>query len=347
MSTTPALLSEEDYGAIEAAVMETERGRWFLAEYARRNRHADTTMLLTALDRIEAALRGHHGVEPVDRIRFDLVEMAKAIARTKAEIAAIKPDADHHGKFGEATEELDSIVQATESATSNILASAEDVQEIAWTLREQGMEAEVCDIIDGKATDIYTACSFQDLTGQRTRKVIQVLRYLESRINAMIKIWGLEGAMAAEAAETENVRQGEAALLNGPALPGQGLDQADIDMVMAPAEQLAAAPPEVPAGHRPTREEPVAAHEPEPEPMAPPLQPAADTGSVVEPALMPARSSERAAPSPTVQGPTVQGPTVQGPTVQGPTVQGPAAPPSDPLAAITALSYEEKIALFS
>ena len=28
---------------------------------------------------------------------------------------------------------------------------------------------------------IYTACSFQDLTGQRTGKVVQVLRYLESR----------------------------------------------------------------------------------------------------------------------------------------------------------------------
>ena len=30
--------------------MESLRGRWFLAEYARRNRHADTTMLLKALD---------------------------------------------------------------------------------------------------------------------------------------------------------------------------------------------------------------------------------------------------------------------------------------------------------
>src|ERR1044072_1729611 len=98
----PANLSEADYEAIEGAVMETARGRWFLAEYARRNRHADTTMLLKALDRIEGAMRGEHSVEPVDRIRFDLVEMSKAIARTKAEIAAIKPDADHHGQFGAA-----------------------------------------------------------------------------------------------------------------------------------------------------------------------------------------------------------------------------------------------------
>ena len=44
----PAPLSDADYEAIEGAVMETARGRWFLAEFARRNRNADTTMLLNA-----------------------------------------------------------------------------------------------------------------------------------------------------------------------------------------------------------------------------------------------------------------------------------------------------------
>src|SRR4029079_1767595 len=115
-----------------------------------------------ALDRIEASMRGERSVEPVDRIRFDLVEMSKAIARTKAEIAAMKPDADHAGKFGEASEELDSVVQTTEAATSDILECAERIQEIAWTLREQGLDAEVCDLLEAKATEVYTACSFQD-----------------------------------------------------------------------------------------------------------------------------------------------------------------------------------------
>src|ERR1700752_2019261 len=99
----PSPLNEADYEAIESAVMETARGRWFLAEYARRNRHADTTMLLKALDRIEATVRGERNLESVDRIRFDLVEMAKAIARTKVEIASIKPTTEQHGKFGEAS----------------------------------------------------------------------------------------------------------------------------------------------------------------------------------------------------------------------------------------------------
>jgi hypothetical protein len=163
--------------------------------------------------------------------------MAKAIARTKAEIATIKPDSDHHGKFGEATEELDSIVGATEAATSDILAAAEQIQEVAWTLREQGLEPEVCDFVDARATDIYTACSFQDLTGQRTRKVIQVMRYLEDRINAMIDIWGLDSAMAAEAGQTAQAHRAEAARLSGPSRRAHELDQADVDVVMGPVDR--------------------------------------------------------------------------------------------------------------
>jgi chemotaxis regulatin CheY-phosphate phosphatase CheZ len=343
MSSAPTPpISEADYDAIEAAVVETVRGRWFLAEYARRNRTADTTMLLAALDRIEASIRGEGSVQAVDRIRFDLVEMAKAISRTKSEIAAIKPDADHHGKFGEASEELDSIVQATETATSNILAAAEQVQEIAWTLREQGFEAEVCDLLDSKATDVYTACSFQDITGQRTRKVITVLRYLESRINAMIGIWGLNGAMAAEAAETARERAHDA-LLNGPALPGQGFDQTDVDVVIGPTEPAAPAqtvePEPLPERSEPAPE-PVTAgasasddfYPPvtttlafdEPEPESPPLQPATE-------ARLPPQMAEPHAPAVAADASVTPAPM----------------PQHDPLAAVTALSYEEKIALFT
>src|SRR5947208_5375860 len=139
----PVSSSEADYDLIEAAVMETGRGRWFLTEYAKRNRHADTIMLLGAIDRLEAALRGDKALQSIERIRFDLFEMAKAIARTKTEIAAIKPDIEDAGKFAEVTAELDSIVQITEVATSDILAAAEEVQETAWTLREQGIDPQV------------------------------------------------------------------------------------------------------------------------------------------------------------------------------------------------------------
>jgi chemotaxis protein CheZ len=311
----PAPISEADYEAIEGAVMETARGRWFLAEYARRNRHADTTMLLKALDRIEAAMRGERTVAPVERIRFDLVEMSKAITRTKTEIASIKPEADHHGKFGEASEELDSVVLATETATSDILACAERIQEMAWTLREQGAANEICDLIDANATEVYTACSFQDITGQRTRKVIQVLRYLEERINAMIGIWGLDGAMAAEAAEKRAV-DGDKALLNGPAKPGTGLDQADVDMVMGPAARS--------------------------ETPAPPLQPAVETIASAAPVI-----EARPVAAQAVEAEPVEAELLEAEPVEVELDAPAPRPASDPLAPIMALSAEEKIALFS
>jgi chemotaxis regulatin CheY-phosphate phosphatase CheZ len=306
-----APLSEADYEAIESAVMETWRGRWFLAEFARRNRHADTTMLLKALERIESAVAGERTVGAVDRIRFDLVEMAGAIARTKAEIAAIKPN-DDQGKFTQASVELDCVVQTTEAATSDILACAERIQELAWTMREQGLAPELCDLIDARATEIYTACSFQDLTGQRIRKVIGVLRYLEGRINAMIEIWGLDGAHAPEA-EPRPAHSAEVTLLHGPAAPGEGLDQADVDMVMgvtiAPSAQ---------ADEYPAFLDGIDGMIELDEPRAP----------IAELKLVPA-------PAPRANPP------------REPTAARASQPANDPLAPIVALSAEEKIALFS
>ena len=57
-SPAPPPPTEADYEAIAAAVMETVRGRWFLGEYARRNRHADTDMILKGLERIEKLCKG-------------------------------------------------------------------------------------------------------------------------------------------------------------------------------------------------------------------------------------------------------------------------------------------------
>jgi hypothetical protein len=54
--TPTAALTEEDYESIESAVMETARGRWFLAEYARRIRAGDTDRVLASIARLEAAI---------------------------------------------------------------------------------------------------------------------------------------------------------------------------------------------------------------------------------------------------------------------------------------------------
>ncbi len=199
-------------------MLETARGRWFLAEHMRRNRQADTKLVLKAIEQLERGLRERQSVPGAERMRLDLVDMANAIVRTKTEIAAIKPAGGSAGKIGFATNELDAIVETTEKATSEILAAIERIQEIAWTLREQGTDPAVCDILNAQATEAYTACSFQDLTGQRIRRVIDVMRFLEARIDAMIRIWRIEELGRAGGGSRAKTRS-----FNGPAQSGEGL----------------------------------------------------------------------------------------------------------------------------
>lgn len=229
--TEPSPLSTADYETIEQAVMETARGRWFLAEYARRNRVADTLAVLEAVGRLENAVAAPRtGGPEIDRIRMDIREMAGAIARTKAEIASIKPEGAEGGRFEEASIELDAIVKATATATGDILSAAETIQEIAWTLREMGAEGEVCDLIDTKATDIYTACSFQDITGQRVAKVVETLKHIESRVSRFAE--AINAADADGYITDEEKRREERKIkniLHGPALAGEGVDQDDVD----------------------------------------------------------------------------------------------------------------------
>src|ERR1700748_1714726 len=64
ISARASLPGEEDYEAIREAFMETARGRWFLDEYALRNRNADTRMVLDAVAKIEETLAQQRQAPP-------------------------------------------------------------------------------------------------------------------------------------------------------------------------------------------------------------------------------------------------------------------------------------------
>jgi chemotaxis regulatin CheY-phosphate phosphatase CheZ len=239
---------EQAYASLEAILRASPRGRWFLAEFLRRNRTAETDMLLEALGRIERAV-----TKPVSKqgvpgnVLAELVEMSEAISRTRREISQIRPPHQFDQQLVNASLELDNIVQATEKATSEVLEAAEEIQEVAWTLREQGTDIALCDKIDQRATDIYTACSFQDITGQRTEKVVKALRFIEQRINAMIEIWGVDDIafkvedIASKMRSVAEQAREEERLLHGPAARDPGLKQDDVDRVLRDASRALSA----------------------------------------------------------------------------------------------------------
>lgn len=224
---------ENEFDQIAEAVAGTPRGRWFLREFQRRNRQADTMMILKALETFKDTLSEKKEEGRIEILRAELQKMAQTIDETRSDIASMKTDDAASDRIEAATGELDAIISATEKATSDILEAAEDLQVISEKIRETGGSDEICDEIEMHTTNIFTACSFQDVTGQRTTKVVKTLHYLEQRVNAMIEIWGNETAegKAAPIGMAEDVRP-DALILNGPQMDDEAFSQEDIDALL-------------------------------------------------------------------------------------------------------------------
>ena len=88
ISARAALPGEEDYAAISEAFMETSRGRWFLSEYAKRNRNADTRMVLDAVARIEENLASQKQAASDSQAARPLAATGRSVGATQAATSA-------------------------------------------------------------------------------------------------------------------------------------------------------------------------------------------------------------------------------------------------------------------
>jgi hypothetical protein len=78
--------TEADYRSFSEALGASARGRAFLHEYARRNRHADTEVVLAALARLEQTARAHQSAPEAERIRQDLRALLETVRGAKPQI---------------------------------------------------------------------------------------------------------------------------------------------------------------------------------------------------------------------------------------------------------------------
>ncbi|MCB1971841.1 MAG: protein phosphatase CheZ [Geminicoccaceae bacterium] len=154
-------------------------------------------------------------------LREELEELTCQIQATMREVATLRHPMMGHDRVEAAVDELAAIVAATEVATEHILAAAEKLDGIA-----ENLDSEQAAEIGSTVTNIYEACNFQDITGQRISKVMALLRDVDSRLLAMIKHYGQDRFAALPA--PSNITR-EASLLNGPALHRNGLQQDSID----------------------------------------------------------------------------------------------------------------------
>lgn len=156
----------------------------------------------------------------------ELAALDAMLQTARANLAQLRgASAEERGIVG-ATDELDAVVEATEVATGTILDSAEALLDVSGSLTGDAA-AEV----SAHAMSILEACNFQDITGQRISKVVQVLRHVEERIDHILQAHP-DGRPSVPT--TVSQREGDEALLNGPARPGDAaVDQDEIDRLLA------------------------------------------------------------------------------------------------------------------
>jgi hypothetical protein len=166
----------EEYEAIESAVQETERGRWFLAEFARRNRQADTQVLLNALTRMEHGLDG--------RATQEASVAKEAIVAIAKEIGALRPrlGPSHTQR---ATGELGANVETSTTAIAAILKSANRIRAFAQATRDGADPIGGADALELIATDIEKACQFQDIAGRHNRAAVEIIARVEEGLDAI------------------------------------------------------------------------------------------------------------------------------------------------------------------
>ncbi|WP_262694211.1 protein phosphatase CheZ [Kordiimonas aquimaris] len=148
------------------------------------------------------------------------------IVNARKEIASLQPIDLESARIPRAGLELDAIVQQTEEATNTIMEAAEEIMG-ADTADHEAYQATTQDAV----MRIFEACSFQDITGQRISKVVETLAHIEERVLELRNLMGITEADI-EKAMDDDQPVGDDALLSGPALDGEGIDQSEVDQLM-------------------------------------------------------------------------------------------------------------------
>jgi len=360
ISARAAQPSEADYDAIQEAFMETSRGRWFLGEYAKRNRNADTKMVLDAVARIEGTLAAQKPPEPERDPLLDQLLASFRAALTQA----------RHG----ATNAVGDL--ALEQNLAPVRKGARVIREIAWRLREIGADGRICDLIDSQVVVIESAAGKLN-----SADLAAALHGAFDRIEEKIASFDADGMAQApqsahpvEAAAAHPAASDETAMAETASEPADTFDANDEAMLDMVAMEMSA--PDSDAAYDPTLEEEqnhemqvaeaqvlasrdgtitesVAAYEievtfPESNDMAD--EPAAATAlpevTRLQPASKPVAEPETAKPETAKPEPELQ-PSLGSSLLDNGIVPRPRAGRPDPLAPIRRMSQTEKIAFFS
>lgn len=176
----------------------------------------------------------------------ELGDLARYINQARKELRDFAPHDLADKDIPDASDQLDAIVTQTEQATGKIMDSCEQLEALNERIRERLISheppidpdilASIDDaVLEGQThiTNIFESCNFQDLTGQRIIKIVKTLREIERQVLRMVVIFGLSKKGGCMDEGTRKTLEEEVELLEGPQLPGNSLEQDDIDDILS------------------------------------------------------------------------------------------------------------------
>ena len=176
-----------------------------------------------------------NGTAEENRLKRELVGLFGHLNKLRRELASLHGGEEHN--FVSMSETLDDIVKNTENASNTILENMESIDEMVGTLRSSGdpKVIEVGNRINDRVNEVFEACSFQDLTGQRISRLVKGLTFIEERVNAMIRVWGRDeiSKVIDEVKQEQTEKTEDQKLLHGPQSESKAIAQTDVDKLFS------------------------------------------------------------------------------------------------------------------
>ncbi len=154
MSNTLSTI-DEDFEAIEAAVMESARGRWFLSEYLRRHQARETMALLDSIRKLERVMEAEKRGETVRGSRLDAIIMGEmnGAAREISGMDAFAPAA-----LPEAVEEMARDASRLAGMIGEAEVNERDANRMTMAAAELRVMSDKLKVVSRTLGAIATAC---------------------------------------------------------------------------------------------------------------------------------------------------------------------------------------------
>ncbi len=178
---------ETEYREIERALLESARGRWFLSEHGRRARRLDSAALQDAIGKLQSSLREPPAL--LGQLRNEVVSLQSLLQETRA--ALIKKPTQPVPSDG-AQQPAAPQAGVVASGPDGILAAAEGIHELAWSLHAREISVDTCEKIARQASNIYALSVRHAAESERVQQLTEALDGALARLDGLLETIGFE-----------------------------------------------------------------------------------------------------------------------------------------------------------